>query len=137
MFSNIDLPVYELERLTVEAAQAGMLSIGRGASLEIVRFPESICWELLDYAKRQKIQGGSIFRTRDGVSMSRSNVTINIWQLCATANVLDENGNPRCPRKLYQSTRVALSAASFCSDGPTQKQLLDDEQLAGDWENSW
>lgn len=100
MFSNIDLPVYELETLTVEAAQAGMLSIGRGTSLEIVRFPESICWELLDYAKRQKIQSGSIFRTRDGVPMSRSNVTINIWQLCAAANVLDENGNPRCPRKL-------------------------------------
>lgn len=90
------------------------MSIESGGSREIIRLPESICRELLDYAKRQKIQRGSIFRIRDDVPMGRSNVTISIWQLCVAAGVPEEKGSSRCLQKLYQTTRRASSAVSPC-----------------------
>lgn len=90
----------------LSAAQAGMLGIGNGSSREIIRLLECICRELLDYAERQKIQSGPIPHTRDGMSMSRYNVTISIRQLCGAVGVPEEKGSPRCLRKLYLSTRA-------------------------------
>lgn len=54
VFGNTDLPVHEVERLMVGIARAGMLRVGSGSSREIIRFPECICRELLDYAKQEK-----------------------------------------------------------------------------------
>ena len=68
----------------------------------------AICRELLDHAKRQKIQRGSIFHTWDGASMRRSNVAISIRQLCVAVGVPEEKGSPRCLRKLYQPTREGI-----------------------------
>ena len=135
VFGNTDLPVHELEHLTVEAAQAGMLSIGSGGSREIVRLPVSICRELLNYAKQEKIQGGPIFCTRDGMPMSRNNVTISIRQLCVGAGVPEEKGSPRCLRKLYQSTRAGIERSISLLIDQAQERLLEEEQLAVGWEN--
>lgn len=134
VFGNTDLPVHEVERLTVEAVQAGMLSVGSGSPREIIRFPECICRELLDYAKQEKIQDGPIFRTREGTPMGRSNVTIGIRQLCVAAGVPEEKGSPRCLRKLYQSTRKGIERSISLLIDQAQERLLEEEQLAVGWE---
>lgn len=136
VFGNSDLPVHALEHLTVEAAQAGMLSIEYSCSREIVRFPESICRELLDYAGRQGIRSGPIFLTREGTPMSRSNVTIGIRQLCLAAGVPEEKGNPRCLRKLYQATREGIERSIALLVEQAQERLLEEEQLAVGWRNT-
>ena len=136
VFGNTDLPVHELEYLTVEAAQAGMLNIGSGGSREIIRLPASICRELLGYAERKNIRSGPIFRTRDGMPMSRNNVTISIRQLCVAAGVPEEKGSPRCLRKLYHSTRAGIERSiSFLID-QAQEPLLEEEQLTVGWMNA-
>lgn len=135
VFGNTNLPVHDLEKLTLEAAQAGMLSIGSGCSREIIRLPESICRELLDYAKRQKIQSGPIFRTRDGEPMRRSNATISIRQLCVAAGVPEKKGSPRCLRKLYQTTREGIERSISLLVDQAQERLLEEEQLTVGWGN--
>lgn len=136
VFGNSDLPVHELKNLTVEAAKAGTLSIEYNCSKEIIRFPESICEELLAYAQRQGIQSGPIFLTREGAPMSRSNVTTGIRQLCAAAKVPEEKGSPRCLRKLYQTTREGIERSISLLVEQAQDRLLEEEQLIVGWENA-
>jgi len=134
VFGNSDLPVQELENLTVEAARAGMLSITYNYSKEIIRFPESICRELLAYAERKGIRSGPIFLTRDGTPMSRSNVTTGIRQLCVAAKVPEEKGSPRCLRKLYQATREGIERNIALLVEQAQDRLLEEEQLTVGWD---
>ncbi len=135
VFGNTDLPVHELEHLTVEAAQAGRLCIEYNYSQELIRFPETICQELLDYAKRNHIASGAIFLTREKTPMSRSNVTIGIRQLCVAAGVPEEKGSPRCLRKLYQTTREGIERGISLLVDQAQDRLLEEEQLTVGWAN--
>ena len=136
VFGNSDLPVNELEHLTVAAVRAGMLSVDYNYSREIIRFPESICKELLSYARRQGIETGPIFLTRDGTPMSRSNVTTGIRQLCMAAGVAEEKGSPRCLRKLYQTTRAGIERSIALLVEQAQNRLLEEEQLTVGWEET-
>lgn len=135
VFGNSDLPVHELENLTVEAAKAGTLSIVYNCSKEIVRFPEIVCKELLSYADQQGIYSGPIFLTRDGTPMNRTNVTTGIRKLCVTAGVPEEKGSPRCLRKLYQATREGIERSISLLVDQAQDRLLEDEQLIVGWTN--
>ena len=135
VFGNTDLPVHELAHLTVEAAQAGRLCIEYNYSQELIRFPETICQELLDYAKRNHISSGPIFLTRERVPMSRSNVTIGIRQLCVAAGVPEEKGSPRCLRKLCQATRKGIERGISLLIDQAQDRLLEEEQLSVGWRN--
>ena len=135
VFGNTDLPVHELEHLTVEAAQAGRLCIEYNYSQELIRFPETICQELLDYAKRNNISSGPIFLTRERTPISRSNVTIGIRQLCVAAGVPEEKGSPRCLRKLYQTTREGIVRGISLLVDQAQDRLLEEEQISVGWTN--
>lgn len=134
VFGNSDLPVQELPRLTVEAARAGMVSISHRCSKEIIRFPGSVCRELLDYAGRRGIRSGPIFITRTGNLISRNNVTAAIRQLCPAAQVPEEKGSPRCLRKLYQVTREGLERHVALLVEQAQDRLLEEENLSTGWE---
>lgn len=134
VFGNSDLPVNELKHLTVETVHAGMLSIDYNCSREIIRFPESICKELLSYAKRHGTESGPIFLNRDGTPMSRSNVTSSIRQLCTAAGVAEEKGSPRCLRKLYHTTRTGIERSISLLVEQAQNRLLEEEQLTVGWE---
>ena len=127
VFGNTDLPVHELEHLTVEAAQAGSLCIEYNYSQELIRFPGTICRELLDYAGRNHIVSGPIFLTRDRTPIGRSNVTIGIRQLCVAAGVPEEKGSPRCLRKRYQTTREGVERSISLLVGQAQDRLLEEE----------
>ena len=135
VFGNTDLPVHELEHVTVEAAKAGRLCIEYNYSQELIRFPETICQELLDYAKRNNISSGPIFLTRERTPISRSNVTIGIRQLCVAAGVPEEKGSPRCLRKLYQTTREGIVRGISLLVDQAQDRLLEEEQISVGWTN--
>lgn len=134
VFGNSDLPVQELPRLTVEAARAGMISVSHRCSKEIIHFPNSVCQELLDYARRRGILSGPIFLTRTGNLIARNNVTAAIRQLCAAAQVPEEKGNPRCLRKMYQATREGIERNVALLVEQAQDRLLEEEQLTIGWE---
>lgn len=129
VFGNSDLPVQELPRLTVEAARAGMIRISRRSSKEMIRFPRSICQELLDYAGRQGIQSGPIFLTRAGKLIDRTYAAQSIRRLCPAAQVAEEKGNPRYLRKMHQATREGIERNVALLIERAQDRLLEDEQL--------
>ncbi len=134
VFGNSDLPVQELSRLTVEAARGGMISISRRCSKEIIRFPGAVCRELLDYAERQGIQSGPIFLTRAGKLIDRTYAAQSIRRLCPAAQVPEEKGNPRCLRKMYQTTRDGIERNVALLVERAQDRLMEEEQLTVGWE---
>lgn len=134
VFGNSDLPVQELSRLTVEAARAGMISISRRSAKEIIRFPDSVCRELLDYAGRQGIQSGPIFLTRAGKLIDRTYAAQSIRRLCPTAQVPEGKGSPRCLRKMYQATREDVERNVALLAERAQDRLLEEEQLMIGWD---
>lgn len=134
VFGNSDLPVQELSRLTVEAARAGMISISCRCSKEIIRFPDSVCRELLDYAERQGVSTGPIFLTRAGKLIDRTYAAQSIRRLCPTAQVPEEKGSPRCLRKMYQATREGIERNVALLVERAQDRLLEEEQLMVGWD---
>ena len=135
VFGNSDLPVQELPSLTVEAARAGMIRVAYRCSSEIIRFPNAVCRELLDYARRRGIGSGPIFLTRTGNPIARNNVTTAIRQLCAAAQVPEEKGSPRCLRKLHQTTREGIERSVALLVEQAQERMLEEENLSTGWED--
>ena len=134
VFGNSDLPLQELPSLTVEAARAGMVRVAHRCSSEIIRFPNALCQELLDYARRRGIRSGPIFLTRTGNLIARNNVTAAIRQLCVAAQVPEEKGSPRCLRKLHQTTREGIERSVALLVEQAQDRLLEEEQLTVGWD---
>ena len=62
----------------------------------MLRIPEGLQRELLDYAQRNGYLSGLIFLTKEGSPMSRTYVSTIIRQLCTAARVPEEKSNPRC-----------------------------------------
>ena len=133
VFGNSDLPVQELKNLTVEAVHSGMLNISYNCSKDLIRFPNSVCWELLDYAGRMGIRSGPIFLTRSGKPMDRTYAAQCIRRLCPTAQVPEEKGSPRCLRKLYRAIRVDMEHSIALLAEQAQERLLEEEQLTVGW----
>ena len=72
LFGTTGLTVQELEKVTVEAVREGKLTIQFNRNKQMLRIPEGLQQELLDYAKRSGYLTGPIFLTKDGTPMSRT-----------------------------------------------------------------
>ena len=112
-----------------------MISINHRCSKEIIRLPDSVCRELLDYAGRQGIQSGPIFLTRAGKLIDRTFAAQSIRRLCPTAQVPEEKGSPRCLRKMYQVTREGIERNVALLVEQAQNRLLEEEQLTVGWQS--
>ena len=134
VFGNSELPVQELPKVTVEAVREGRVNVSSKGIRQVIRFPECVRKELLAYAEREKIQSGPIFLTRKGEPMSRTNVNTGIGQLCLSAQVPEEKGNPRCLKRLYQTTREGIQRNIALLVEQAQERLLEEEQLSVGWE---
>lgn len=132
LFGAAGLTVQELPRVTVEAVQDGSLSPSAG---RIVHIPESLRTELLDYAKREGIMSGLIFTSGGGRALHRSNISGSIRALCRDAHVAEEKGNPRCLRKLYQTTQARIVSNISVVVEQAYDRLLETEQLAIGWDH--
>lgn len=136
VFASMLLPVQELKLLTVEAVKKGLVELAAfGGKVEELPIPAGLQQELLAYARRNNIAVGSIFQTRDGKPMWRTNVTFVIGNLCEEANVPVEKGNPRCLRQLYQQTMAGIEENVARLVKQEYDRLLDCEQAYIGWEN--
>ncbi len=89
---------------------------------------------MLDYAARQGIRSGPIFLTRAGKLIDRTYAAQSIRRLCPAAQVPEEKGNPRCLRKMYQTTRDGIERNVALLVERAQDRLLEEEQLTVGWE---
>ena len=133
LFGTTGLTVQELEKVTVEAVREGKLTVIFSRNKQVLRIPEGLQAELLDYARRNGYLSGSIFLTKEGTPMSRTYVSTTIRQLCTAARVPEEKGNPRCLKRLYQSTRAGIEDHIALLVEQAHSRLLEQEQLEIGW----
>jgi len=99
----------------------------------LLRFPECLREELLDYARRQGILSGPVFVTRNGALIYRSNVTKAIQSLCRDARVDEARATPRCLRKLYQATQDSIQSNIALLVEQAHDRMMEMEQLTIGW----
>ncbi len=93
--------VSELCFITVEAAKKGYAVVSNKGKTRKIFLVRSLQKRLTEYAKRQKIEKGSIFVTNSGKPLSRTNIWRDMKSLCASARVLPEKVCPHNLRHLF------------------------------------
>lgn len=98
------LRVSELQYVTVEAVSKGQATICCREKIRQVFLPKLLCKMLTEYARERHIKTGSIFVTKSGIPLDRSNVWKMVKVLCADAGVSPEKVFPHNFRHLFART---------------------------------
>ncbi len=96
--------VSELKFITVEAVNLERAEIDCKGKRRIVFIPKKLCKMLKDYAKSEKIKSGSVFVTKSGKPLDRSNIWSDMKKLCADAGVSASKVFPHNLRHLFART---------------------------------
>lgn len=100
--------VSELRYFTVEAVRRGEVTIHCKGKTRTVLLPSKLRWQLLAFAAQGAIRAGTIFVTRGGKPLDRSNIWARMKKLCAKANVKPSKVFPHNLRKLFARTFYGL-----------------------------
>jgi len=106
------ITVSDIERITVSALERQEMTVEsrhmeRHSSRKI-EIPAKLSGELLEYARRQGIESGSIFVTRNGIPIERTNICAEMKRLCGAAGVERSKASPRI------RCFATVSQSSFC-----------------------
>ena len=93
--------VSELQFITVEAVSQGEAIVTCKGKTRTVFLPAALQKKLRRYIQSQKIQSGSVFITRTGKPMNRSNIWREMKALCERANVAPSKVFPHSLRHLF------------------------------------
>lgn len=96
--------VSELKFITVEAVKCGEAVVSLKGKTRSVFIVKDLKKKLLAYAKEKKIKSGSIFITRTGTPMNRTNIWREMKNLCKQANVNPNKVFPHNLRHLFART---------------------------------
>jgi len=96
--------VSELQYFTVEAVRYGQVTVDCKNKTRTILVPGKLRNILLNYAKRHGITAGTIFVTRSGKPLNRSNIWAAMKRLCETAGVKASKVFPHNLRKLFART---------------------------------
>ena len=80
--------ISELKYITVAAINMGYASVCSKGKRRTVLLPEALCQKLKHYVREKKIQRGSVFVTRTGKNVDRSNVCHEMKALGREAGVM-------------------------------------------------
>ena len=102
--------VSELRFITVEAVKCGRAMVNLKGKMRQVLLPKALVRELKHYAKVRGIHSGSLFVTRGGKPLDRSNILHEMKALCTLAGVDSSKVFPHNLRHLfaclfYQATK--------------------------------
>lgn len=129
LFATTGLSVSDLPLVTVEAAQAGRLVKGR----EIVRFPEGLQTDLLDYAKQNGRTTGAIFTQKSGAPLMRTQAGVYIQKLGQDAQIPAEKANIRALRQLHKAAVAAIEANFDLLVQQAYERQLEREEVSAGW----
>lgn len=96
--------VSELRFFTVEAVRSGEIEIHCKGKIRSILIPTRLKKLLLDYAKEKGVRTGTIFVTKRGKSLNRSNIWAQMKRLCEAAGVKASKVFPHNLRKLFART---------------------------------
>ena len=100
--------VSELRFVTVAAVNTGVASINCKGKLRQVFLPKALCKVLARYIREQKITSGSVFISRTGKPLDRSNIWSDMKNLCESAGVSKDKVFPHNLRHLFARTYYSL-----------------------------
>ncbi|MCI8377460.1 MAG: site-specific integrase [Lachnospiraceae bacterium] len=90
---HMDIRFCELQKLTVESLEEGVVWVVRKHRDKKIEIPDIIRTDLCTYAANEQIFCGIIFRTSKGSPVDRSNFRKDIKKLCVLAGVEEELGS--------------------------------------------
>lgn len=134
LFGCTGLPLQELPRVTVEALTEGRVIVRSCGIVQLLHLPDFLRKELLAYARREGTASGPIFHTKSGKPLGRTAVTDSIKQLCRDARVPEEKANPRCLKRLWQSTQDGIRTQIDLLVEQACDRLMEAEQLTVGWD---
>ena len=102
------LRVSELKYVTVESVKKGQANINCKGKMRIVFFTKQLCKMLKCYIKENNIKSGSVFITKTGKPLDRSNIWSDLKKLCESARVEKEKVFPHNFRHLFARTYYSL-----------------------------
>ena len=97
--------ISELRFITVEAVRQGRATVTLKGKTRQVLLPKALIKELIPYINIRGIQTGSVFVTRNGKPLDRSNILHSMKMLCPAAKVN--------PRKVYPHNLRHLFACQY------------------------
>ena len=100
--------VSELKFITAEAICKGYTDICCKGKRRTVFLPSQLCKSLKSYVKERKIKSGSVFITKNGAPLDRSNIWSDMKRLCKQAGVSEEKVFPHNLRHLFARTYYSL-----------------------------
>ena len=100
--------VSELRFITVAAVNIGVANINCKGKLRQVFLPKALCKVLARYIREQKITSGSVFVSRTGKPLDRSNIWSDMKKLSESAGVSKDKVFPHNLRHLFARTYYSL-----------------------------
>jgi len=100
--------VSEVKYITVEAIERGIAEISCKGKYRQVFLPRKLCLMLKQYTKNKKIESGSVFITKNGNPLDRSNIWSEMKKLCREANIPERKGFPHNLRHLFARTYYSM-----------------------------
>lgn len=100
--------VSELEFITVEAVECGRAVVDCKNKTRVILIPTALRKTLLQYIKKTGVKAGSVFVTKTGKKLNRSNIWRDMKALCERANVDQEKVFPHNLRHLFARTFYSL-----------------------------
>lgn len=93
--------ISELSYITVDAVKERRMEIRLKGKSRTVIIPSKLCKKLVEYARRQRIDTGAVFRTKGGKPLDRANVCHDMKRLCDAAHVERSKVFPHNLRHLF------------------------------------
>ena len=100
--------VSELKYVTLEALKSGRSDVNMKGKLRVIIIPKDLCKMLKKYAYEQRITSGSIFVTKTGRPLDRTNIWKLMKSLCESANVDKGKVFPHNLRHLFARTFYSI-----------------------------
>lgn len=102
------LRVSELKFITIDAVRCGQATINCKGKMRIVILPKQLCKMLIGYIKENNIKSGSVFVSKNGRPLDRSNIWSDMKKLCESAGVSSDKVFPHNLRHLFARTYYSL-----------------------------
>ncbi len=96
--------VSELKYITAEAVNEGKAVVDCKSKTRVIFIPSPLCKVLLKYIKKAGIKAGSVFVTKSGKPLDRSNIWRDMKALCERAKVSADKVFPHNLRHLFART---------------------------------
>ncbi|MFI3177200.1 MAG: tyrosine-type recombinase/integrase [Eubacteriales bacterium] len=101
--------VSELEYITVSAAKSGRSDVKCKGKNRMIYLSKDLCRLLKEYCSKNGIKTGSVFVTKSGKCMDRSNIWKKMKQLCKEAKVAESKVFPHNLRHLFAKSFYEIS----------------------------